>query len=111
MSVWNMSESAIYRIVFINDGKSYEIYAGNVQQGSLYGFIEVEKLLFGNRSGLLVDPSEEKLKTVFDGVKRTQIPMHSIVRIDEVEKQGVAKISEAAGSVVTPFPLPAAPKN
>ena len=32
--------------------------------------------------------------------------MHSIVRIDEVEKEGVAKITSNGGEKVTPFPLP-----
>lgn len=106
-----MSDNPVFRIVFVNAGKRYEIYAKSVHQGQLYGFVEVEELLFGSRSGIVVDPSEEKLKAEFDGVKRTQIPMHSVIRIDEVEKQGVAKITEASGAVVTPFPLPAAPKK
>ena len=104
-----MSEQPVFRIVFVNGGNSYEVYAKSVHQGNLYGFVEVEGLLFGNRSGIVVDPSEEKLKAEFEGVKRTQIPMHSVVRIDEVEKQGVAKITEASGSVVTPFPMPVVP--
>ncbi len=106
-----MSDNPVFRIVFVNAGKSYEIYAKSVHQGSLYGFVEVEELLFGNRSGIVVDPSEEKLKAEFEGVKRTQIPMHSVIRVDEVEKQGVAKITEASGSVVTPFPMPVTPNR
>ena len=31
--------------------------------------------------------------------------MHSIIRIDEVEKQGVAKISSFDGTNITPFPM------
>jgi len=104
-----MSEQPVFRVVFVNCGKTYEIYANQVQQGNLYGFIEVEELLFNNRSGILVDPSEEKLKSEFEGVKSTQIPVHSIIRIDHVEKQGTAKISDASNSVVTPFPMPSVP--
>ncbi|EPM91781.1 hypothetical protein A3SM_00165 [Pseudomonas syringae pv. actinidiae ICMP 18886] len=38
---------------------------------------------------------------------RSFVPMHSIVRIDEVERMGVPKISEARGtSNVMPFPMP-----
>ena len=106
-----MSDKPIFRVIFVNGGKSYEIYANSVHQGSLYGFVEVEELLFSNRSGLVVDPSEEKLKNEFGGVKRTQVPMHSIIRIDEVEKQGTAKISDASGSVVTPFPMSPPPSK
>ncbi|MFT6733215.1 MAG: hypothetical protein ACJAS9_001400 [Polaribacter sp.] len=106
-----MSKQPIFRILFVNKGNNYEVYAKNVQQSFLYGFIEIEELLFSNRSSLLVDPSEEKLKSEFEGVTRTQIPMHSIIRIDEVEKQGTAKISDASKNVVTPFPMPNVPNK
>lgn len=87
-------------------GKVYEIYAGSVSHGDLFGFIEVEKLVFGERTSVVVDPSEEKIKTEFEGVKRTYIPMHAVIRIDEVEKQGVSKISNVEGANVTQFPMP-----
>jgi hypothetical protein len=32
--------------------------------------------------------------------------MHSVLRIDEVDKQGVSKISTAEGSNVAQFPMP-----
>lgn len=106
-----MSDSPVFRVVFVNNGKTYEIYAKKIAQDKLYGFVDVEELLFNNRSGIVVDPSEEKLKSEFEGVRSTLIPVHSIIRIDEVEKQGVAKICEGASSVVTPFPLPSTPNK
>lgn len=101
----------LYRVIFLNNGKTFEVYATRVNQGSIYGFVELEGLLFNERSGLVVDPGEEKLKAEFEGVKRTSIPFQSVVRIDEVEKQGVAKISDAKGDVVTAFPLPEPEKS
>ncbi|HEX2239293.1 MAG TPA: DUF1820 family protein [Gammaproteobacteria bacterium] len=95
----------IYKIVFFNQGKVYEIFARRVYQGDLYGFVVVEDLVFGERSTVVVDPSEERLKTEFEYVKRAHIPMHAVARIDEVEKQGVAKISDA-GANVAMFPSP-----
>jgi len=100
-----MSQRHIYRIAFFNQGKVYELYARRISQGGLYGFIEVEELIFGERSGVVVDPSEEKLKDEFSGVKRSFLPMHAVLRIDEVEREGVAKIT-SAGDNVTPFPGP-----
>ena len=106
--VQSMSQPPIYKIVFFNQGQIYEIYARQIYQSDLYGFIEVEELVFGERSGVLVDPSEEKLKAEFEGVSRSYLPMHSIVRIDEVAKEGVGTISEAKGmGNVSPFPVPA----
>ena len=101
-----MAQRHLYKVVFLNQGKVYEIYARSVSQGALFGFIEVEKLSFGERTTVVVDPSEEKLKAEFESVKRTYIPMHAIVRIDEVEKQGISKISSIDGDNVSPFPMP-----
>jgi hypothetical protein len=94
-----MAAKSLFKVVFFNQGKVYEIFARRVYQGDLYGFVVVEDLVFGKRSSVVVDPSEERLKTEFESVKRAHIPMHAVVRIDEVEKQGVAKISEAGGNV------------
>lgn len=106
-----MSSDPIFRIIFINNGKTYEIYATEVNQSYLYGFIEVEGLLFNERSGLVVDPGEEKIKSEFEGVTRTNIPMPSVIRIDEVEKQGISKIAEVKGEVITAFPIPSSHKH
>jgi len=101
-----MSDKTLFKVVFMNQGQIYEVYARGVSHGSLFGFVEVEELVFGERSTVVVDPSEERIKSEFKGVKRTYLPMHSIVRIDEVDKQGVSKISKAEGSNVAQFPLP-----
>jgi len=93
----------IYKITFLNKGKVYEIFVRQVYQSDLYGFIEVEDFVFDERTQVLVDPAEEKLKAEFSGVKRSFIPMQAIMRIDEVDKGGVAKIS--SGDNITPFPL------
>ena len=102
-----MTNKTTYRITFHNQGKIYEIYALDVHQSGLFGFIEVENIVFGEKSAVVVDPSEEKLKTEFDGVQRTYLPMHSVIRIDEVEKSGQGKITESGQgeSTVTPFPV------
>ena len=100
-----MSEENLYKIVFMSQGQVYEVYARSVSHGGLFGFIEVEQLVFGERSSVVVDPSEEKIKSEFENVKRTYLPMHSIIRIDEVDKQGTSKVSKVEGNV-TQFPMP-----
>lgn len=89
-----MAKSSLYKIIFINQSKVYEIYAKEIVQSNLMGFIEVSELEFSSKSTMLVDPSEEKLKAEFESVKRTYIPVYSIIRIDEVASQGSAKIVE-----------------
>jgi len=93
----------IYKITFLNKGKVYEVFVKQVYQSDLYGFIEIEDFVFDERSQLVVDPAEEKLKAEFKGVKRSFIPMQAIIRIDEVDKSGVSKISN--GDNVAPFPV------
>ena len=105
-SLKNMSKEKLYRIAFMAQGQVYEIYAREVSHGPLFGFVEVEQLVFGERSTVVVDPSEEKIKSEFEHVKRTYLPMHSIIRIDEVEKQGPSKISKLKGGNVAQFPMP-----
>jgi len=105
-----MPERTIYRVSFMSQGQIYEIYARQVGQGALFGFIEVEELVFGERSKILIDSSEERLKTEFEGVKRTFIPLHSVVRIDEVEKAGRGRITAGDGTVASfPMTYPASP--
>jgi hypothetical protein len=100
-----MAASHIFRIVFINQGKVYEIYARKVSHGGLFGFIEVEELVFGERSSVVLDPAEERIKSEFAGVKRSYLPLHAVIRIDEVRKQGVSKISALEGGNIAQFPV------
>jgi hypothetical protein len=104
-----MAISHIFRIMFVNQGKVYEIYARRVSHGGeLFGFVEVEDIVFGERASVVVDPAEERIKNEFEGVKRTFLPMHSVLRIDQVQKQGVSKITalEGSGANVSQFPVP-----
>lgn len=100
-----MAASHIFRIVFVNQGKVYEIYARKVSHGGLFGFVEVEELVFGERSSVVVDPGEERIQSEFAGVKRSYLPLHSVIRIDEVRKQGVSKISALEGANIAQFPV------
>ena len=101
-----MSAKQIYKVIFMNQGQVYEIYARSVSHGALFGFVEVAELTFDERSSVVVDPGQEKIKSEFAGVKRTYLPMHSILRVDEVDKQGTSKVSKIEGGNVTQFPIP-----
>ena len=90
------SKKTIYRIFFTSQGKGYEIYARKVSQGEMYGFVEIEEIVFGEKSAIVVDPNEDALKNEFASVKRLMVPYHSVSRIDEVEKEGQSKIISLA---------------
>ncbi len=102
-----VTKKHIYKVIFHNQGKIYELYARRVNQGNLLGFIAIEELIFGEQTSLVVDPSEDRLKAEFAGVGRIHVPMHAIIRIDELEKEGTNKIvTPDAGDNIRPFPSP-----
>lgn len=108
------SSERIYRIAFVNQDKVYEIFAKQVYESDLYGFVVVEELVFGTQSALVIDPGEERLKNEFEAVKRSFIPIHAVIRIDEVERPGISKIhalETGASGNVSPFTRPVKKKD
>jgi hypothetical protein len=102
-----MKQKTLFRVTFINQERIYEIYAANIGEADLFGFIALEGLMFGETTSIVVDPGQERLKAEFSGVKTTFIPMHNILRIDEVEKEGVSKITNfGKEGNVSHFPAP-----
>ena len=100
------SKQRLYRVAFFNQGEVYEVFARSVSQGALFGFVEIEKLVFGERSSVVIDPAEEKLASEFADVERSYIPMHSVIRIDEVTRRGTARVTPAdSDAKVRPFPV------
>ena len=98
-----MAKKGIYKVVFVQLGEIYEIYAEAIYQSDMYGFIEVEDYIFDQNSQIVVDTSEEKLKNEFKGVQRCYIPVSCIMRIDEVDKRGIAKITANDSAKVMPI--------
>jgi len=102
-----MTRRKRYRISFLSQGKVYELYVRSISQGEIFGFVQFEGPLFGEKTQVVVDPSEEELKKEFFGVERCLVPMHAVLRIDEVSGEGVSRVTTAEkGSAVTPFPAP-----
>ena len=100
-------KQALYRVVFYNQDIIYEVYAREVGESDMFNFIEIADLVFGEGESLLVDPSVEKLRNEFKNVNRFYVPIHMIVRVDEVSKEGVSKIrkvSEEKEGNVSRFP-------
>ena len=102
----------LYKVTFLNAGKVYELYARRVVSGALWGFTEVAELVFDVHDGVLIDPTEERLRDEFGSTRVLHLPMQSIVRIEEVERKGPVAIRDAATGekVVMPFPLPGKPR-
>lgn len=101
-----MSEKILYRVAFLNLGKVYEMYCNSVSSSGLFGFLEVSGLVFGDKNALVVDPTEEKMRDEFEDVEVLHLPMHSVLRVEQVRKKGQAVIRDReSGEKVTPFPL------
>lgn len=107
-----MSQRILYKVTFLNAGKIYEIYARRVSSGQLWGFTEISDLVFDVNDGVVIDPTEERLRDEFGHTRVLHLPMQSIVRIEEVDRKNPAAIRDAASGekVVTPFPMPAKPR-
>jgi hypothetical protein len=96
----------LFRIAFLNHGKVYELFCTGVCSSGLLGFVEVSGLVFSEQDSLVVDPTEEKMRDEFDGVEILHLPMHSVLRVEQVKKKGQAVIRDReSGEKVTPFPV------
>jgi len=96
----------LYRIAFLNNGKVYELFCTGVCTSGLLGFIEVSGLELGDKDSLVVDPTEERMRDEFDGVEVLHLPLHSVLRVEQVKKKGQLVIREReSGEKVTPFPI------
>ena len=101
------NKDKMYRVAFLNHGKVYELFCSGVCTSGLLGFVEVSGLAFGEKDSLVIDPTEEKMRDEFDGVEVLHLPMHSVLRVEEVRKKGQAVIRDReSGEKVTPFPIP-----
>jgi len=102
----------LFRIAFLNHGKVYELFCSGVCSSGLLGFVEVSGLEFGDTDSLVVDPTEEKMRDEFDGVEILHLPMHSVLRVEQVKKKGPAVIRDReSGEKVTPFPIQPGGRN
>lgn len=101
-----MAEKRLYKVVFLNNGKVYELYARGVASSGLWGFIEVSQLVFETTAGLVVDPTEEKMRQEFEDARVLHLPIQSVLRVEEVDKRGQCLIRDReSGEKVTPFPI------
>jgi hypothetical protein len=102
----------LFRIAFLNHGKVYELFCSGVCTSGLLGFVEVSGLEFADQDSLVVDPTEEKMRDEFDGVEILHLPMHSVLRVEQVRKKGPAVIRDReSGEKVTPFPIQPGGRN
>ena len=84
-------DKTYYKITFTNDSELYQVCARQVASSDLYGLIEIGDFIFP-RNKLVYNPGEERIRREFEGIRRTWLPYHTIVRIDEVSDQREGEI-------------------
>ena len=100
-----MAKDTIYRVAFHNHGKVYELYCSKVSTSALWGFLEISGMVFDN-DAVVVDPTEEKIREEFEDVEVLHVPLHGVLRVEQVRRKGQALIRDReSGEKVTPFPL------
>ena len=105
------SEDSVFRVLFHNQGKIFDVYVRSVGRAELFGFLELKDFVFSKPSSMVIDPTEDRLRNEFDTVNRVFIPIANIERIDEVKEVGEAKITEDDGTQIHQFPSPERPKR
>lgn len=97
----------MFKVAFLNQAKVYELYCNKVSGSDLsYGFIELSGLVFEGDDSVVIDPTEERLREEFADVEVLHIPMHAVIRVEQVKKRGPCVIRDSkSGEKVTPLPL------
>ncbi len=90
------AKKKLYRVRFHNDGRVFEVFCRRVIPGELFGFVEIGDFAWGRKSEVIIDPTEQELRNEFADVTAAQIPMHAIIRVDEVERAGLSKVVSVA---------------
>jgi hypothetical protein len=104
-----MKSKKLYKVTFLSQGKTLELYARHVGSSGLWGFTEISDIDFDSQSeGIVIDPTEERLREEFKNTRVLHLPIQCVVRVEEVEKREPLVIRDAANGerVVTPFPMP-----
>ena len=97
-----------YKVTFNNEQERYQICAREVGPSDLYGLVEIGDFIFPENK-LVYNPGEERLRKEFEGIRRTWIPYHAIVRIDEISESRASEIRilpREGKSQVVPMTLP-----
>jgi len=102
-----MPKQKLYKVTFLSQGKTYELYARHVASSALWGFTEIGDLVFDPPGeGLVVDPTEERLREEFKDTTMVHLPIQAILRVEEVVKRSAIAIRDAAsGDKIMPFPV------
>ena len=78
-------QKKVFKVYFFHMDKVYTLFAKEVNaSGELYNMCEISGIIFQRNKNLIV-PSEDEVRQEFSNLKRLMIPLHHLIRIDELE--------------------------
>ncbi len=78
-------KKTVFKVYFFHMDKVYTLFAKNVNaSGELFNMCEISGIIFQRNKNLIV-PSEDEVRQEFANLKRLMIPLHHLIRIDELE--------------------------
>jgi hypothetical protein len=80
----------VYRTIFTHLDQVYTIYSQGVSEETLVGFIELDSILLVTQDIILSSENQtahEPFMKQIESIKRTYVPMHAVVRIDEMTRK------------------------
>jgi hypothetical protein len=101
-------EKTYYKVSFSLDQEMYQVCARHVESSNLYGLIEIGDFIFPENK-LVYNPGEDRIRREFQGIQRTWLPYHAIVRIDEVRDSQESEVKivplQAVRKAAEPAPM------
>lgn len=91
-----MATDLIFRVKFTEHNETFVVFCKFISEESLVGFLELDEI-FIPESALTEDdsPAMDALKKDLSGVQRMYLPLHVIIRVDEVEMVPRVALHEA----------------
>ena len=89
-------EAPIYKVIFLNQGQVFEMYAKQIYQSDLWGFLEVEEFVFGERTQVVNSYIGPYTSVSSDCEIRDAELEHSVV----LEQSRIAGISGLTDSLI-----------
>jgi hypothetical protein len=80
----------VYRTVFTHLDQVYTVYSQGLSEETLVGFIELDSIIEVKQEVILSTESQEMHQLFIKqlaSIKRTYVPMHAVVRIDEMTRK------------------------
>jgi len=82
----------LYKVKFVQQDAVVELVAKYISEESLMGFIEIEDIVFSGSGE--AHCTDDKYRHEFAGLNRCYLPLHTLLRIDELSSSTDVLIGE-----------------